>query len=88
MTIDAIGAQKQVVKTIIDKGADYVISLKKNQPSLHAATEAFFADAREENFETVPLASFCQPARIPMGPRPGGAPFRGLSRIGENSVPA
>lgn len=54
VTIDAIGAQKEVVKTIIEKGADYVISLKKNQPSLHAATEAFFADAREEGFETVP----------------------------------
>lgn len=54
VTIDAIGAQKEVVKTIIDKGADYVISLKRNQPALHAATEAFFAEAREEGFETVP----------------------------------
>jgi predicted transposase YbfD/YdcC len=54
VTIDAIGCQREVVKTIIEKGADYVISLKKNQPALHAATEAFFAEAREESFETVP----------------------------------
>ena len=29
VTIDAIGAQKEVVQTIVDKGADYVISLKE-----------------------------------------------------------
>lgn len=54
VTIDAIGCQREIVKHIIDKGADYVISLKKNQGALHAATVDFFAEARAERFETVP----------------------------------
>lgn len=56
VTIDAIGCQREIVKHIIDKGADYVISLKKNQGALHAATVDFFAEARAERFETVPHA--------------------------------
>ncbi len=39
VTIDAIGAQKEIVKSIIDKGAHHVISLEKNQPTLHEKTE-------------------------------------------------
>lgn len=54
VTIDAIGAQKEVVKAIVDKGAHYVISLKKNQPTLHSKAEEFFKEALEERFETVP----------------------------------
>lgn len=54
VTIDAIGCQKEIVKAIVDKGADYVISLKKNQPTMHAAIEEFFTEARAERFETVP----------------------------------
>lgn len=53
VTLDAMGAQKEVVQTIVDKGADYVISLKGNQSTLHEATKAFFDEAREERFETV-----------------------------------
>lgn len=54
VTIDAIGAQKEIVRAIIDKGAHYVISLKKNQATLHEKTEDFFKEALEERFETVP----------------------------------
>ena len=53
VTIDAMGCQREIVARIIDKGADYVISLKGNQEKLHLATEAFFQEAREESFETV-----------------------------------
>ena len=53
VTLDAMGAQTEGVKTIVEKGADYVISLKGNQSSLHEATKRFFQDAREERFETV-----------------------------------
>ena len=56
VTIDAIGAQKEVVKAIVDKGAHYVISLKKNQPKLHELVADFFTEARAERFETVPHA--------------------------------
>jgi len=35
VTIDAIGCQKETVKQIVEKRADYVISLKGNQGTLH-----------------------------------------------------
>lgn len=56
VTIDAMGCQKAVVKDIVEKGADYVISLKGNQGTLHEKTKDFFEEAREERFETVPHA--------------------------------
>lgn len=53
VTMDAMGCQREVVKQIVDKGADYVISLKGNHPTLHAQVEDFFCEARLERFETV-----------------------------------
>ena len=35
VTIDAMGCQKEIAKTIIDKGADYVLAVKKIQSRLH-----------------------------------------------------
>lgn len=35
VTIDAMGCQKEIVKEIAEKGADYIISLKGNQGNLH-----------------------------------------------------
>lgn len=34
ITIDAMGCQKKIAKTIVDQKADYVLSLKENQPEL------------------------------------------------------
>ena len=36
VTIDAMGCQRSIVKSIVSQGGDYVITLKKNQPSLYA----------------------------------------------------
>ena len=44
VTIDAMGCQKNISKTIIDKGADYVLALKENQGTLHDNVELFFQD--------------------------------------------
>ena len=44
ITIDAMGCQKYISKTIIDKGADYVLALKDNQGTLHDNVELFFQD--------------------------------------------
>jgi predicted transposase YbfD/YdcC len=44
VTIDAMGCQKKISKTIIDKGADYVLALKENQGTLHDNVELFFQD--------------------------------------------
>ena len=45
MTIDAIACNPDIAKAIVDHGADYLLAVKTNQPSLHAEIERFFADA-------------------------------------------
>lgn len=42
ITIDAMGCQKKIASTIVDKNADYVFSLKGNQGSLHKNIELYF----------------------------------------------
>ena len=42
VTIDAMGCQRAVAQTIIEQGADYVLALKGNQPTLEQAVERFF----------------------------------------------
>ena len=56
VTIDAMGCQREIAARIVEKGADYVISLKGNQGTLHDEVKDFLTEARAENFETVPHA--------------------------------
>ena len=44
ITIDAIACQHEIVSTIIDAKADYLISVKKNQKKLYETIEALFSD--------------------------------------------
>jgi predicted transposase YbfD/YdcC len=44
VTIDAMGCQREVAKNICDKGADYVLSLKGNQGTLHEDIKLLFND--------------------------------------------
>ena len=44
ITIDAIGAQKEIVKKITDQGGDYLISLKGNQRQLHSDVSLYMND--------------------------------------------
>jgi predicted transposase YbfD/YdcC len=44
VTLDAMGCQKETVRTIVEKGADYVVSLKENQPLLHEDAKRLFED--------------------------------------------
>lgn len=44
ITIDAMGCQREIVKQIIDKNADYIIAVKNNQPTLAQAVESAFQD--------------------------------------------
>jgi len=54
VTIDAMGCQKKIVKKIVvEKEADYVISLKGNQGSLHNDVKLFFETAVQDNFEGI-----------------------------------
>jgi len=45
VTIDAMGCQKQIAGVIVGGGADYVLSLKDNHPTLHAKALSLMTDA-------------------------------------------
>ena len=53
VTIDAMGCQKDIVTTIIDKGADYVLGLKGNQGTLHEDVKFYFEDCLASKFKGV-----------------------------------
>jgi predicted transposase YbfD/YdcC len=44
VSIDAIGCQREVARTITDAGGAYVLALKGNQPELYQAVTELFAD--------------------------------------------
>lgn len=44
ITIDAIGCQKEIAQKIVEKGGNYLLCVKGNQPSLQEDVRDFFAD--------------------------------------------
>lgn len=44
VTIDAMGCQKKIAQTIICRGADYLLAVKENQPTLYEAIHTLFFD--------------------------------------------
>jgi predicted transposase YbfD/YdcC len=56
VTIDAMGCQTRIAQTILDRGADYLLALKDNQPSLAGEVAMFFQTPDHlpgEPFETI-----------------------------------
>jgi predicted transposase YbfD/YdcC len=53
VSIDAIACNASIAGAITAAGADYLLAVKANQPTLRAEIEAFFADAPVESVETV-----------------------------------
>lgn len=51
ITLDAMGCQKAIVKKIIDKSGDYVISLKGNQGNLHDNVKLFLETEKQNHFK-------------------------------------
>jgi predicted transposase YbfD/YdcC len=49
VTLDAMGAQKDTVAAIVEKGADYVVALKDNQPLLYEDAKKLFDEAVAED---------------------------------------
>ena len=45
VTIDAVGCQRAIVKELQAAGADHVLAVKRNQPTLHAKVRAAFEEA-------------------------------------------
>ena len=56
VTIDAMGCQRGIAAKIIDKGADYVLSLKGNQGTLRDDVEEFFVEQKDNEYND------CQPS--------------------------
>ena len=50
VTIDAMGCQRDIAQTILDKKADYVLALKGNQGSLRQDVELFAAEQKARGF--------------------------------------
>jgi predicted transposase YbfD/YdcC len=53
VSIDAIGCQKELAQAVRDTGADYLLQVKDNQPTLLADIDASFEDAFAADFENV-----------------------------------
>lgn len=54
VTIDAMGCQTEIARTIIEQQADYVLALKGNQGHLHANVQDWFAWAHQQHFRNMP----------------------------------
>ena len=55
VTIDAMGCQTEIAKEIVNAGADYVLAVKGNQPTLHEGIQEFFNDHLEDDFARTPV---------------------------------
>ena len=54
ITIDAIGTQTKIAKTIIDREGDYLLAVKENQGNLYEDIHDLFEDDQKYNFENAP----------------------------------
>jgi predicted transposase YbfD/YdcC len=52
VSIDAIATNPTIATAIRDAGADYLLAVKANQPTLRGEIETFFADARPESLDS------------------------------------
>jgi predicted transposase YbfD/YdcC len=50
VTIDAMGCQTEIAAKIVDSGADYVLAVKGNQPTLQQGIMDFFEEHIEDDF--------------------------------------
>ena len=50
VTIDAMGCQVEIARTIVEAKADYVLAVKGNQPTLHQGIQDYFLDHMDDDF--------------------------------------
>src|SRR5262245_61513789 len=58
VTIDALGCQTEIAEKIVAAGADYVLAVKGNQPTLHAGIVKFFLNHLEDDFARVKVSRY------------------------------
>ncbi|MBV8522252.1 MAG: ISAs1 family transposase [Acetobacteraceae bacterium] len=56
VTIDAMGCQRDIAQKIVDKEADYVLSLKGNQGTLREDVELFVAEQKAKGFKDTTIS--------------------------------
>ena len=59
VTIDAMGCQKEIARKIADRGADYILALKRNQPQLYDDVAETFDHLRRSEFSDIDYR-FCE----------------------------
>ena len=59
ITIDAMGTQHEIASRIQALGADYVLALKANHPTLFTQVEQWFETAQAQNFEGIEYSGRC-----------------------------
>jgi predicted transposase YbfD/YdcC len=59
VTIDAMGCQKDIAQVIQEAGADYVLAVKDNQPTLHDDIRQVFSDGLDSDFAGMEHHSHC-----------------------------
>lgn len=52
VTIDAIGTQTEIARTIVERGGDYLLPVKENQGQLYEDLESLFGIEEQEGFPT------------------------------------
>ena len=60
VTIDAMGCQKDIAAKIVDAGADYMLAVKDNQPTLHADIQSASARAADDDESPIDKNDFFQ----------------------------
>jgi predicted transposase YbfD/YdcC len=58
VTIDAMGCQKEITSAIIEKEADYVICLKKNQKKFYSTVSSWFDDFQHKHVPPIRYQTF------------------------------
>ena len=53
-----MGCQREIVKKIVEKNADYIIAVKKNQPTLYEQIKQLFKQAIETQGKDLNMSSF------------------------------
>jgi len=53
VTIDAMGAQKKIIKQIVKQFGDYAVALKKNQGTFYKKVTELFERAKQESFAPI-----------------------------------
>lgn len=54
VTVDAIGTQTKIAKTIIEQGGDYILAVKENQGHLYEDIHDLFEDNQRFNYAGIP----------------------------------